>query len=316
MSLMKYLCFIGLFLVVTVVPAQRYILKKDGELIRFETYFLKNDSLRIVYPGLQKKEKISIQDVEGFFSLDEKTTRYLRPKIHTSPKGVLDFSSSDYQFVERIEDGTINIYESTYTRSTPTGIGPLVTYSYLYVEKNGLYRLVVNANVYEWGEKRKNALREQERKLLSPFLEDDSIAYNTVKNGNHDASSIIKMVEQYNLRAHRPTSTTTTPTRKVVFCRKKRNQAKAPIYLQIGDSQFELIPASKVAMELPVDNHTKISISYGSRTDFDLIIGSKYYDKCYELNYNKGGNMKFESQNREYVKFYLKDYSIAPTIID
>lgn len=210
------------------------------------------------------------------------------------------FDSTGMEFVERIVEGKINIYKKRVFSETYASIGIPFKSDILYVEKDDVYFVVfISKTIGQRNDFNFNYLKE----MVSD--DDKSLKRIIAENFKQDSESIISLIRNYNLNFYEDFTDSEEETGKVIFFRVKKNQNKEPIKLYFDGQEYSVQINDKVELSLPVSFSSKVCIGYKSKV-CDLVSGSPYFNKFFEISLDKDGNLSIQQKDKEYAAYYLK----------
>ncbi len=286
------------------VNGQSYLVKNDGSKIEFKKLKLKEGFVQVTIPKSKEKLEIRLEEVKSYYSLYDNAVYYLKPSI--------DYSNSvGFKFMERIEEGEIKVYKEvvTYSSSNQYGIslsnqyGTTISSStYLMLEKDNDYFNVFTTNAI--GQNKKEKLEK-----FKDLVSDDSISTQLLNatSYKHKYNPIIKIVKEYNLRAHHPTENNSNEAANAIFFRtnKRSREEKDVLKFYVGKSEHSLLAFDKLSILIPADSEIKACVTNASENNCNLILGSKYFDNFYEIVMNKSGAASIEKRDIEYAEYHL-----------
>jgi hypothetical protein len=166
--------------------------------------------------------------------------------------------------------------------------------TYLYIEKDNEFFLVYGTSV---GENKKG----MKRKFMK-LLEDDPVALKKVKSAgySHKVDDIVSVVRDYNHRNYVTKSVTDeSMIGKIIFYRSSKKQGDKPVRVKVDNQEYILDSNSKFSLNLPVTHEVKICVESKSGKFCDLVLGSPYFYKYYEIDVCKKGNIKFKKSSKD-----------------
>lgn len=271
--------------------AQHYILKVNGEKIEFKKLKRKSGS---VWLTTTKKEKISIPLQEISKQIDEArgVVYYLKPSFDLSGE------ISGLQFIERIIEGKVRVYERiSYINNREIRS--------LYLEKDDTF-----INVFA-----SSTIGQNKQKKLARFkslVKNDPVSFQKLNDESykHSYDNIIEVVKGYNLRMYKENEAENEKLGKLVFFRGEEKQSSEIIQLSIESLKYEVKVNGSLEVELPINSESKVCITNSKNDACLLVLGSEHIGKYYEIALSNETEGFFDSRDKKYSEYFLRTLEV------
>lgn len=296
------LAFLFPLFTITNVSAQQYLIKTNGEKVRFERCKIKKGVILLTISGQNEKLEIEAEDVEGYYSTEKNIMHFLKPLPN-----FYTVNSYDFEFVHRILEGRVKVYERTVSsyiaNSGADGFGGTSSNTTtLYVEKGEEYFNVFDNSPL--GESNKDKLEK-----LKDLVGDDPeiVKILNSKGYKHKYDNILEVVRKYNIKSHDDKINTTNANGKITLFRRKKSQDKKPVQLLVNGKEYTLSIKDKEEVELPANTDIKVCHANGPKDSCNLIRLSNHFEKYYEVSLNKDAKWSIEHKDKSYALFHLQN---------
>lgn len=278
------------------VTAQTYFVKNDGDIINYTNYKIKGNRIKIKDPFNNKLE-LDLDQIKGYYSLATNKFYYSKPK--------LDFSwgNDPVEFVYKVLEGKINVYERIdqhYTSAGPGMAGSASTNHLLFAEKDDNYIEILTTGTI--GQNKKEKITELEK-----LVNDDPLIVRKLnaESYRHKYDEILSLISEYNVRAFKEKPLPDEIVGKVVFFRRKKKQLKEPAKVIIRGKTYEIPKNSNLEITLPYQQATKVCITNTKEMNCHLVSGSKYFTRYYEISLDKKGLTELKNTEKKHSEFYI-----------
>lgn len=279
-----------------------YLIKINGEIIRYKASDEEPDYIKF---KLKNNEwiKVDIDSILGYYVKDE-PIQYLisfkslksGSKLTVNPIDYTAKDSTTYEFAERLLEGKIEVYQETtenYGKMNNGAGGTMYTSSTTY----DVYAHIGNEYVqlYPVRKKDQEVIAHKFKKAIS----DDKYILEKVqhKKFKYNRDNVVELLEEYNLRAHRPVSFNQSDnTANAFIFRMNTQQTKEPIMIELGGSAHSLLPEDMIKVYIPTNKPVKMCIGNGNNQLCKLIMGSEYFDNSIELSQWKSGILRMKNE--------------------
>lgn len=288
----KVFFFLSVVLIPYPIFGQAILVHKNGETIEYS-------DLKVTAEGIKLKTKekgnilLSHQAVISLNFINSEETLY--PKALTG-------NESSFEFVPRIIEGPINVYEKIETGKTQYGS---YSNSYYYIEKGSDFKFVFQHNGL-FAQNRKDGIQ-----ILRTFVEDTPDVLKKMESSDFklDYESLTEIIKEYNILNFKKNHPVNVKKSSVFFYSKMKKNTNEDLKLILNDSLEFKIPARRtISVSLPIDEHTKICIKSSTQSECLLISPSAFYIKYFEVDYNPKSE-KLEIKNihsrdaQNYIRF-------------
>lgn len=259
---------------------QKILILKSGEKVEFKKWKLYKEHIRILHNGSEKSE-IDINEIDGYFDPSLSKRYYKKP---APPDIFATKKRLTYEFVERIVEGKINLYESIQYKgshiTTPGGsMMPSADVDY-YIEKNDDYRWVFTG---KWQ-------KAETLDVLKKLLGDDETLVGKLNAANFkiNLKTITQLIREYNVRAFAGVASGSyQEAGSVGFYARIIGKKMYDILLKVNDSLTYQVPDNNVLnVRLPVSTRSKVCFVAGSAELCNVISASPFMMTHYELEVN------------------------------
>lgn len=308
---MKKILFSLIFLIATSfsLNAQSYLQMKDGRRIAFKRISIKNNKIRLKTSN-EPSVGIDINDAEKYYSEESKTFFFIKRVTESEVSlGIRLDKKNDFEFVERIIEGEINVYQKKEAHSiVPNNSGvtnhtltPDRSSTYLFLEKGELYFNVLKTNTIGQNKKDKFA-------SFKSLVQDDSttLKWLNSKDYRHNYNLILRTVNDYNNRKNPPIIVPDTTVTKVVFFRKIRRENEKSAEFFVDNQPYSLLPGEKLNIDLPGNNNI-VCMSYKSIKRCALIKKLSSEKSYVEISWGKTNKINIEVKDAAYSRKQLSD---------
>jgi hypothetical protein len=254
-------CFLSL--ITFSVFSQNLLLKKNGEQIAFKRFRFEAGSMSL--RTADKDElRISPEQVIGYYDEDQQVLLYKIPLLETRwtfelwPRLKAD---DPYEFMERMVDGDIRLYKKEISSAPMTTFNGMTTpgasTTYLFAERDGVYKAVYVSGLFE--------NRKDEKQALLSFIEDDGdlVAKLNSDEFSFNEKNVTRLVLDYNTRHFvRSVQNGSTASRQVGFYTQTRKKIKDSMVIKVNDSlEYKFGPKFPIQIPLPIGLPSKVCVT-------------------------------------------------------
>jgi hypothetical protein len=292
----KFLAISFFILVInTYTLAQEFMMLKNGEVIEFNRFKIKETDVKVVTKDRGNLE-LKFNEITGYYNTTNGTTYYLKKGI---PDGATE---NQYQFDKLILEGEINVYERLHISyahvpnsfsSTPAISGS--RWTELYLGKGSRHQ-----GMGKYGIGKSN--KEKRKDFLIQFIEDNQELVKQVEDENFKGKDeeIIRIVKAYNLSRYKPNDNLGKIST-AWFYVKKRSKNTDTLKTYVNGMFVGNLPNSSVlAVNLSNQNLSKVCVN----SYCEVIKASPYYIKYFEI-YISDDEIKFTETEKNEAERYL-----------
>lgn len=271
-----------LFLNISLIYSQSFIIKTNGEHIESDEIRIKENKIKYLPKDSTQKITINKNNVKEYYS---------------EVNGIRYFNKNGFK--ERYIEGRIKVYreliEGEMDRKSVIGQFNKRFFKW-YLEKDSKLTYVFSQSLPS---SKLNTLRKENFEMM---IMDDSLSISEFRanNGTRNLEYTLRIIKDYNKRHFVKNEIVVEDSlncSKVIIFRDNRKELKNPIEFTLNNKKYTLERNSKIELKIPSNQESMICITNDIYGTCDILISSSLFTKYYELKLSKANEASISKVN-------------------